>query len=1848
MKNIALILSFLLLLGSVSLFAANAENATIDPMTRENATPIPQELRAEQPNNGPVVLGETVIFMEDFEDGGEGWFTDGGYAEDGGTPEVELRESLWEVSSMKANSGTNSLFHPDEFQSSRDFVFSPAFTVPEAIDGDPVVSAKLSFMLNIDNPGYSSTITPYLADYFMVWAGLEETTFSTVDVEGDMKYYSGYPAANSFQYLTSPTIDLTGATAPVMLDFDYLMINEKHWDLGRVDLLVEGMDGYVKVAQLDSNGTFESMSVDISDYAGENLQVRFAFLPDYGSAVDGGGLWVDNIKVSDASSDLFMDDAEEGNAVMEPFGVTLARLFYDYDRVEDGGESWNMWNEDVLFNGTADLIDLGVQPGDQVWLALNFIADGENSQGEEESDGAFFDDFQVTAISGVPADAGVSNVFVGYPQTQGKTSPVAATVSNFGFEAQTVQLWSQVGEMSPMPVPPFLALEPFADSLRTFDVTMPEMDSTGVTAYTVLASDMVPENDALTAPVLTDPPGVATFNYSLPGFTFFSTANRISLYDPMMALDEETYNLESVDLFMYNAAGAEDVVNIKVATWEDDPLSPTEVLVDTNVAFSAAGGVVPVSLPVGAMDLMTPVAVWLNYDDSAGNVGLLLDEGSPFAGNDLVYDGEEDAWFISGLGHFIYANVTYPTFARLQVIHNAADPGAEMVDVYLNGDLLLDDFAFRTATPFIDAPANVELEIGVAPGTSESAEDVIATFPVTLAPNETYVAIANGVLDTTMFAANPDMKDIAFTLFAKGGAREAAMEAGNVEFFAFHGATDAPTVDVIARDVGTLVDNAAYGDMTDYLSVPPASYVLDVTPGEDNETVVASFEADLSGLAGGAATVVASGFLDPTMNQDGPAFGLFAALPTGGPLVEFPPYVPGPAAEPVVMANTPPAIDGELDAIWAHTPWVRDFVRPGELDSAVTSFNDAALSWRAMWDYDYLYLFITIVDDIFNADTQVGWHGDAVELWLDGDNSDSTEYDGINDLGYNFLYSNDPENPLIFNEGDEWRMGTTGHRQGAAYWPGGVNLELAIPMENLGIDMPAPGHMIGMDVDWNDRDGEGPDRDSKVKWFDTTDNSWQNPSLMGTIELVERKVYDFTDVWYTDTPPMIDGMPDDMSMYPLFNLNHYMTTPDSLSNWHNDLKLQYQVVWDSTYLYYQIHVNDDTFVRDSGSEAYKDDGVELWFDGDASLLTSYDGINDLKLSWLYAPDGALDSMGVGDSPITAEAIMHASSLTEDGAFLEIAIPLDSVDMMPQNGYTFAHEIDYNDDDTGGERDTKGKTFSTEDNTWQNPSLMSPAKLMGGPGEPVEEEVVGLMIDKTNVPPVIDGEWEPLWDTARNYQIANPVDWATVDDWWDSYANFRVLVDDDNMYMFVAVHDDSISTSAGEPYNNDNIEIYFDGDNSKNVTQGTDWPPAAFDENDEQLRFVYDQAPEAVYGNFDLTNAEYAYMETAAGWNLELSLPLADQPMEAVVDELIGFEISVGDNDGDGRESILTWWTSNDQAWHDPSTFGTGKFTERTVNEEALGRVLPIQFTEYPINVDAEADYAWTQVAEVFGNHRMNSADSMSTPHDVELTWRAAWDYNYLYMWLEVKDDVFLNENSSSTWQDDGFEFWFDGDGDQSKNWNGGDEYFLLTNYDPDNVLTMITQGKGPELDSLQLASIMQASKFTETGMILEVAFPLAAMGIEAGEGTLMALDVDWNDSDTPGLERDTKVKTFDPTDGVWGNSALMGLARLVGSKVESAVEDEIVQVVTDYELGNNYPNPFNPTTTIEYAVPVSGQVKLAIYDVLGREIATLVDQPMEAGRHKVSFEALDYASGVYFYRLQTAERTITKKMMLLK
>jgi hypothetical protein len=85
-----------------------------------------------------------------------------------------------------------------------------------------------------------------------------------------------------------------------------------------------------------------------------------------------------------------------------------------------------------------------------------------------------------------------------------------------------------------------------------------------------------------------------------------------------------------------------------------------------------------------------------------------------------------------------------------------------------------------------------------------------------------------------------------------------------------------------------------------------------------------------------------------------------------------------------------------------------------------------------------------------------------------------------------------------------------------------------------------------------------------------------------------------------------------------------------------------------------------------------------------------------------------------------------------------------------------------------------------------------------------------------------------------------------------------------------------------------------------------------------------------------------------------------------------------------------------------------------------------------------------------------------------------------------------------------------------------------------------------------------------------------------------------------------------------------------------------------FALEQNYPNPFNPTTLISYQLPVASNVLLKVYDVLGREVMTLVNERQEAGAYNFTLNASSLSSGVYFYRLQAGRFVETKKMMLVK
>jgi hypothetical protein len=91
-----------------------------------------------------------------------------------------------------------------------------------------------------------------------------------------------------------------------------------------------------------------------------------------------------------------------------------------------------------------------------------------------------------------------------------------------------------------------------------------------------------------------------------------------------------------------------------------------------------------------------------------------------------------------------------------------------------------------------------------------------------------------------------------------------------------------------------------------------------------------------------------------------------------------------------------------------------------------------------------------------------------------------------------------------------------------------------------------------------------------------------------------------------------------------------------------------------------------------------------------------------------------------------------------------------------------------------------------------------------------------------------------------------------------------------------------------------------------------------------------------------------------------------------------------------------------------------------------------------------------------------------------------------------------------------------------------------------------------------------------------------------------------------------------------------------------------VNIPKDYVLGQNYPNPFNPSTSISFGIPSNSEVSLKVYDLLGREVATLVDKYKSAGSYKIDFNAIGLPSGVYVYQLRAGSFNATKKMILLK
>ena len=176
--------------------------------------------------------------------------------------------------------------------------------------------------------------------------------------------------------------------------------------------------------------------------------------------------------------------------------------------------------------------------------------------------------------------------------------------------------------------------------------------------------------------------------------------------------------------------------------------------------------------------------------------------------------------------------------------------------------------------------------------------------------------------------------------------------------------------------------------------------------------------------------------------------------------------------------------------------------------------------------------------------------------------------------------------------------------------------------------------------------------------------------------------------------------------------------------------------------------------------------------------------------------------------------------------------------------------------------------------------------------------------------------------------------------------------------------------------------------------------------------------------------------------------------------------------------------------------------------------------------------------------------------------------------------------------------------------------------------------------------ILWADKESEKG-VLHLEIKLSSGGEQIG---LYLPDLTVVDSLTFGPQQvDTSLGRLTDGTNIWAlfSPATPGDSN-EGGTVITGIEDNYDVVVSDYTLEQNYPNPFNPTTTIRFTIPENGLVTLKVFNLLGEEVAELINSDMTAGAYNYNFDASNLTSGIYFYSLQAGNFSVTKKMILMK
>jgi hypothetical protein len=384
------------------------------------------------------------------------------------------------------------------------------------------------------------------------------------------------------------------------------------------------------------------------------------------------------------------------------------------------------------------------------------------------------------------------------------------------------------------------------------------------------------------------------------------------------------------------------------------------------------------------------------------------------------------------------------------------------------------------------------------------------------------------------------------------------------------------------------------------------------------------------------------------------------------------------------------------------------------------------------------------------------------------------------------------------------------------------------------------------------------------------------------------------------------------------------------------------------------------------------------------------------------------------------------------------------------------------------------------------------------------------------------------------------------------------------------------------------------------------------------------------------------VENVPPFNLSLGTQLANHLLRApVTDQNVTYYYGV---------------TATDHAGNTNKPAVTGAVTNKAKGVPTIAKAPPANIT-----IDGTLS-EWSTIAPIVLNSfripataHMVANGTLKDSNDLSVKAYLAVDAQNLYVAFDVVDDTVAIDTTKNDWEQDCPDLFIG-----LYDWRGPKHGGYATGATPEYHFRFSQNKLREDRRGMNVmyvgANYVWKKKTLTSGYTVEAKIPFALLAQEFSgdtvfvprEGMRIPIDIEINDRDGLPVARDCELSYSTLNDDNSYQDMWRWTHTWIGALWTVGVSDKNVATIGTYELSQNYPNPFNPATTIKYQLAKPSLTTLKVYDILGREVMTLVNENQESGPHSIQFNGTALASGIYIYRLHSGSFVDVKKMLFLK